>query len=428
MEALTQGKHARFSSLLPLASIRELGTSKPLSLWHAAALVGNAEAVRLLAAAGAPAAAADRLCDGPRVACALKNEPELPEPLVLLSQCSATALGIAAWQGHADVAAALLEVGAAPNALSKSLPSLTRSPCNWLTALNVAVLRLLSKDLEPPQEDATLQQLLAAGASTAELWRNQLEEHASYGPACRRRVRLVLHLLQRASPAGVFPLPSEEHSIWGLFNSEAAADAVEVVDHFAAQLLSSQQPAVDPEHAAQWILRTAARSNSLAILKLAGRAAQEPESRHVTAAARLLGPCWAAWLTDMMSSAAEHNRTEALQLLLADGGAADVLSRHSESLLCDAAQGGSATAMQLLLDAGAPPTAEALLAAVWSGSAACARALLAAGTPCFDDFPDDVTRAWRPHSMMRCYQCPILAALERRVSWVSVSGMASTSV
>lgn len=108
-EAILRGDHTRLQSLLFGAAPEDLDLG-PVSLWHAAALAGDATAVRLLAAAGAPVASADQLVD-----VTAGRFGSLLSP----AQCMAarphgtpmSAVGLAVCGGHADVVAALLAGG-----------------------------------------------------------------------------------------------------------------------------------------------------------------------------------------------------------------------------------------------------------------------------------------------------------------------------
>lgn len=116
LAALFAGDHSRLSQLLASASpddwagnvprqllleagMQPLLGSEPLSLFHAAVLGGDGEAVRLLHAAGVPLASANALG-------------------VRFSERQLTALGLAAIMGHTSALDALLAAGVAPDAPS----------------------------------------------------------------------------------------------------------------------------------------------------------------------------------------------------------------------------------------------------------------------------------------------------------------------
>ena len=84
------------------------------SAYHAAAMAGNHKAVRLLASDSVPISAADEQCCGTVLARFTCDETAQQQ----LAGWNFSALGLAAWRGHASVVAALLEAGAAPDAVS----------------------------------------------------------------------------------------------------------------------------------------------------------------------------------------------------------------------------------------------------------------------------------------------------------------------
>lgn len=109
LAALAARDEPRLSRLITQAGSADLEATAPMSLFHAAAAAGDADAVRLLAEAGAPSAAAEQPAN------------PLPEELGALGldgtkwSTDASALAVAVCNGHTAVAAELLAAGMSPH-------------------------------------------------------------------------------------------------------------------------------------------------------------------------------------------------------------------------------------------------------------------------------------------------------------------------
>lgn len=175
--ALLRGEHTVCCALLPSASPADLAAVEPLSLYHAAALHRDAEAVRLLAAAGVPAAAADSICNGEEAACLLGIQ-ETPAGQ-LLSNFQGTALGWAARRGDSTMMEALLRAGVAVDARSPRVPcvlcrhdSLRGTQYQPATPLDIVASR--AAGLGEQRTVSLLRFLLQSGASVTSMNRRVL--------------------------------------------------------------------------------------------------------------------------------------------------------------------------------------------------------------------------------------------------------------
>ncbi|PRW33854.1 hypothetical protein C2E21_7256 [Chlorella sorokiniana] len=170
LDAIFEWDNARLSLLLAAASPEQLPAIESAHPYHAAALAGNDWAVCLLVAAGVPISAADAQCDGSVLGSWAAEDTTRQH----LQGWSLTALGL----GGADVVAALLAVGAAPDALSTDS---TVEPSRQLTPLAIVV-----DEPHPQHGEAVAQSLLAGGASVvglAELGSTVMQRCAEQHPA-----------------------------------------------------------------------------------------------------------------------------------------------------------------------------------------------------------------------------------------------------
>lgn len=160
LRAIAAGDHTRLSQLMAVATIKESAGTFPLSLYHAAALHSDAEAVGLLAAAGVPRAVANSVCHGPSMISCLSLEGSTVGQL--FSNFCGTALGIAARQGNSAVVAALLAAGAAIDRGSPQVPGVS---CSSATPLEIVAYR--AAEFGAPRTQTLLHQLLAGDATVS---------------------------------------------------------------------------------------------------------------------------------------------------------------------------------------------------------------------------------------------------------------------
>ncbi|PRW33960.1 Serine threonine- phosphatase 6 regulatory ankyrin repeat subunit A isoform B [Chlorella sorokiniana] len=335
--ALYQGDRNRFRSLLPLASAEDLAATEPLSLYHAAALEGNAEAVQLLAAAGAPAAAADTICN----CCQVVPKLDLFFFCMWHKEFRATAAGIAIARGHSDALAALLQAGAAPDAPSERLPEPACVERGSPLAPLDQVVRCYSS-LGPEKGDAMLQQLLAAGVSITQLRMDTLYScgYVDGGSLAR----MLLRQLLAASQSGQFAMPHTAEECTHLLETAALCGATDALEHFAAQLLSAQPPAHMLDAVAHRVLDGAVTRCNMQVLELAAQAAHSrgTGAAPASATAQLLGPRWADQLSNMLCSAVIMDHPAAVRLLLLDSAAQAELAHNSNDLFLQAVRFDSA--------------------------------------------------------------------------------------
>lgn len=331
-QAILAGDHARLRSLLAAASPADLAVG-PVSLWHAAAFAGDATAVRLLAAAGAPIAAADRLADlQAQPFHGLLTEQQQRMMRRWADMRSAVATCVAAACGHAHAVAALLAAGASPHALG----SLTTAP-SWNPECFEAV-RLLLEDGADVQQCSLFDLLQAARSS------------------CRLG-RLLLRSLHRELAAGRYALPSQPKGMQRLLQAAAVADCPALLERFAAAM---PPPALSPEAASCLFFNSIAAPGSVQLLQWVVQA----EAGGPAAAAY---PTIAAWLVpafeaagcslsgpDMLGAAAAANQPAVIRLLVAAGFV--VMSKH----VAIAIDCFSSAALEALLADGPPDTPAAL--------------------------------------------------------------------
>lgn len=343
LAAILSGDRSRLTAQLASASPAALAVTEPLSVFHAAALVGGAEAVRLLAAAGAPPAAAGQLSTAghlyeAKTLCGVA----LSHEQVFAIAGHVTALTVAARMEDGDTMSALLALGVAPDAGSAS----NRTPLAIVASGGGR-----SHTYEPPfgsQSAPLVQQLLAAGADVTRCAMSSIYLCARRQPAA---ARILLSHLRLASQAGQFEMPAGAHDAQFLLHAAGMVDDVDALEHFAARL----QPQQAMPQLAQQMLCSAAATGSLQVVDLALRSAAAPDGQQLTAAGHLLGPHVEAAMPGMMHEAAYADRTALLQLLLAAGHEAD------NNAVRGAVTGGNISALRLLLqqcplpDPAAPP-------------------------------------------------------------------------
>ena len=363
LQAIFAGEHGQLRALLNGGSVEDLST-QPFSLFHAAAAAGDAEAIRLLAAAGAPIEAANQLASLSPEVIALLPTGDAEQRAALRLRSSA--LCIAARLCLPGAAAALLQAGADAT-VGTGQSSALNSLGTWLSSDRV---------------EATVRALLAGGVPVTQCRmvtvRGMMERHPAAGS-------LLLTRLHEASLAGSFAMPANHYNAQHLLWATVLADATDVLEHFASRLLPGQ---VTPVRA-QRLLCRAASNGSMGVLRLAAAAANAPAA-HTGAAARLLGP-------HFHSSAA--------------------------AMLQGAAAADAAASVQLIINEGQAPTLSAVLTAVRGGNAAALRAMLAVATPevppalqlgAPGSYNDAVTKD-SLHSSLEVMPCPILAALHTRI-------------
>lgn len=292
-QAILAGDHAHLRSLLAAASPADL-TVGPVSLWHAAAFAGDATAVPLLAAAGAPIAAADRLADlqaQPFHGLLTEQQQRMLWTWAYLH--SAVATCVAAACGHAHAVAALLAAGASPHALG----SLASAP-GWNLGCCEAVRLLLEDGADVRQ--CSLFDLLQASRSSCRLG------------------RLLFRSLPRELAAGRYALPSEPEAMQQLLHAAAVADCPALLERFAAAMPPS---ALSPEAASCLFLNGIAETGSLQLLQLVvqAEAGGPAAATYPTIAAWLVPAFEAAGCSlagpDILGAAAAANQPAIIRLL-----------------------------------------------------------------------------------------------------------------
>lgn len=385
--ALLRGEHTVCCALLPSASPADLAAVEPLSLYHAAALYRDAEAVRLLAAAGVPAAAADSICNGVEAACLLGMQETTTGQL--LSNFQGTALGWAARRGDSNMMEALLRAGFAVDAPSPQVPGvlcthafLQGTQYQPATPLDIVASR--AAELGEQRATSLLCLLLQSGASVTSM---SLLKCC----ACRGAATLLLQHLQQACEEGRLHMDAKAEGTWyPLLRAAAECDSPAHLGHFLGRVL--QLPLPDHTLASSLpkvLLRSAADHGSVGVLQRAADAAAAHAAAGDTGGegsvvGGALGPHFAAELPWLLVAAAKEDH---------------------------------AAAVQLLLGAGAVPSARAVKGAALASAVGALRALLSRGQPSFDEplqqpfeLPSDLTSA---------YHCPILATLQHRLHRVS---------
>ena len=354
--AAVAARDPRLSSLLTRANKTDLCCA-PMSLFHAAAAAGDAEAVRLLAEAGAPPAAAEQLADPTAEQLAVLG---LGPPVKWTRE--APALAIAIRNGHTGVVAALLAAEVSPHIGGQFAPL-------------ALALGAPAATVEP-----IAQLLLQAGADVSDCSPWQLLAAAR---TSRSLARLLMGAVQHTHRSWPLHLPT---TVYGadekyLMMAAALTDQPSVLERVCA--------AVWPGHrtleAARQLLCSAEEHGCMQVLQLA----LQPAS----AGGRYLAA--AAWLGSVPAAAADIMR--------------------------EAARADRPAALRLLMQAGYPASNEAIAMAVRHLSAAALDALLADGAPELSTAWKHLEAGMLLlPSVGRCpYNCPVLATLHARITQAS---------
>lgn len=363
--AALRGDVAALQALLPRASSEVLSVTKPLSLYHAAAVAGSAEMVRLLAAAGVPVAAAEHAVayDGWGWPLDWACLPGVQLPALRyypFKGSGLTAMALAALLGHADAVSALLDAGLHPDSDGFALDAVMFS----------AERKMSSSD----QLMAVLRKLLAAGADATPSCR-RIQFVAHWRPEA---ARLLLSSLQQACAGGAIHLPHVQEWLRDLAAAACMTDAEAAFEYFAGSL-----PAAEAADYARTYLSIAARAGSVKLLRLALQAATVPEDQRVTVTAQLLGPALEGAVAEVMQAALEYKQPAVVQLLL-EFGHTVTIEDIRKAVRCR-----HAPSLQVLLQSGRPAVA---------------------ATPLQE--PLCCQRDCRELPFQ--YSCPVLAALETR--------------